>query len=319
MTKKVIIELTNRCNLKCNHCFTGRHGGRDDLPLALLQRILAEAQHHGFGHINFTGGDPTVYRADIQRGENAFAEAVRLTCAAGYRFSVNTNGWNFAQTYTQLLPYRAQLETITFSLDGATEDTHDRLRGQGSYRRVLQAMSICVVQELPFTVNMVVTAHNRHELSEMVELTHKLGSRGLRFGHLMHSPITTTMGADLSPWERKLVEAEIHELRRQFPYPIAMAPGYHTTDLYPCAALHLQEVNIDCHGNLTTCCHLSGHGDGVGTADMIGNLQQMGFTAAYEKLVAENQRFRRAKQERFATGNFQDADFFTCWYCVNNY
>lgn len=325
MTKKLIIELTNRCNLNCHHCFSGRHGGRTDLPLALLTMLLAAAKTHGFDHINFTGGDPTVYRpADQQQrgaltGGAPFATAVQLTCQAGYGFSFNTNGWNFGAIYAQLLPYREQLQVITFSLDGASEATHDRLRGQGSYRRVLQAMSICVVHELPFTVSMVITAHNRQELAPMAQMAHRLGSRGLRFGHLMPSPSTTAMGFDLTPWERKLVEAEIHELRRQWPFPIVMAPGYHTTDLFPCAALHLQEVNIDCEGNMSTCCHLSGHGNDAAAADVIGNLQTMSFTDAYHRLLAENERFRRAKRTRLAGGAWQDTDFFTCWYCFNEY
>lgn len=325
MTKKLIVELTNRCNLNCHHCFTGRHGGRTDLPLAVLLTLLKEAKTHGFAHINFTGGDPTVYRAadqhqvDPDHSHSAFTTAVHLTCAAGYHFSFNTNGWNFGESYRQILPYRDQLQVITFSLDGASEATHDRLRGSGSYRRVLQAMSICVVHDLPFTVSMVITAHNRHELAPMAQLAHHLGSRGLRFGHLMPSPITTGLGFDLSPWDRKLVEAEVHELRRQLPFPIVMAPGYHTTDLFPCAALHLQEVNIDCAGNLTTCCHLSGHGNDVGTADVIGNLATMSFGTAYAKLQAENERFRQAKRARLSSGAWQDSDFFTCWHCFNEY
>ncbi|MBX3011476.1 MAG: radical SAM protein [Caldilineaceae bacterium] len=311
MQKKLVIELTNRCNLHCDHCFSGRHGGRDDLPLAVLEHLLSEARAHGFEVLNFTGGDPTVYRH--------FMTAIAQTCAAGYDFTLNTNGWNFLQVGPQLLPYRQHLQVITFSLDGATAATHDQLRGKGSYQRVLQAISLCVVQEIPFTVNMVVTAHNRHEVATMAHLMHRLGSRGLRFGHLMPSPLTTDQGLDLTPWERKLVEAEIQHLRRQSPLPIVMAPGHYTTDLFPCAPLHLEEVNIDCHGNLTTCCHLSGHGDEVGRGDIMGNLQEISFTNAYTKLQAENERFRQQKLAQLRQGQFQDTDFFTCWHCSNHY
>ncbi|MBX3010487.1 MAG: radical SAM protein [Caldilineaceae bacterium] len=311
MTKKVIVELTNRCNLNCSHCFTGRHGGHADLPLPVLQHTLHEAKAHGFTQIAFTGGDPTVYRY--------FSLAVRLTSEAGYRFGFNTNGWNFTQTYAQFLPYRAALDVITFSLDGATAATHDQLRGKGSYRRVLQAMSICVIHDLPFTINMVVTAHNRHELAQMAHLAHRLGSRGLRFGHLLHSPITSELGFDLAPQERKIVEAEIQELGRQLPFPIGIAPGYYTTDLFPCAALQVEEINIDCYGNLTTCCHLSGHGGTSPTADIIGNLQEITFTTAYEQLHHENAQYRQHKLDRLAQGKFQDTDFFSCWYCFNHY
>ena len=303
----IVIELTNRCNLKCQHCFSGRHGGKDDLPLELIDKILAEANTNGFDRLSFTGGDPTVHCH--------FFEVIQRTSEAGYQFGFNTNGWNFTSIYTRLLPYRAQLDIITFSLDGASEATHDRLRGKGSFRRVMQAMSVCVVEDIPFTVNMVVTSHNRHELTQMGQLAERLGSRGLRFGHLMPAPITTRQGFDLSPWDRKVVEAEIWNLRKQSAIPIAMAPGFHTTDLFPCAPLHLQELNVDCHGNLTKCCHLSGHGDGARQEDVIGNLSSIGFTEAYHQLVRENEQFHAAKIAHLANGTFKDSDFFPCWYC----
>ena len=58
---RVVIELTNRCNLSCDHCFTGRHGGSDDLSLEIFQKILDEAKTCGFDELSFTGGDPTVH------------------------------------------------------------------------------------------------------------------------------------------------------------------------------------------------------------------------------------------------------------------
>lgn len=307
----IVVELTNRCNLNCHHCFTGRHGGRDDLPLDLLDAVLAGGHALGFNVIGFTGGEPTTHRH--------FAAVLEHTCAAGYRFGFNSNGWNFVGIYPLLLPYRDWLGIITFSLDGACAATHDGLRGEGSFRRVLQAMSICVAEGLPFAVNMVVTAHNRGELAQMADLVQRLGSSGLRFGHLMPAPITTAMGCDLSPWERKCVEAAIADLRRTHSLPISLGPGYFTTDLFPCAALQLQEINVDCHGNVTKCCHLSGHGAGAGQGDVAGNLRDMSFAAACQRLVEENAEFRRRKLARLAGGQFQDTDFFHCWYCSLHY
>lgn len=74
----------------------------------------------------------------------------------------------------------------------------------------------------------------------------------------MSNLITTLKGFDLPPWERKLVEAEITERDATYPIPVAMAPSFHTTDLFPCGSLNLQEHNVDCQGNVTKCYHLSG-------------------------------------------------------------
>ena len=304
---RIVIELTNRCNLRCQHCFSGRHGGKDDLPVATLQRVLSEARDHGFDHLSFTGGDPTTHRR--------FKEILGLTYEAGYFFSFVTNGWTFSRFYPELLPFRDKLKIVTFSLDGADEETHDRLRGRGSYRRAMQAMSVCVVESIPFSINMVLTAHNRHQLECMAHNATRLGSHGLRFCHLMPAPMTTLQNFDLTPQERKILEAEIWQLRRKYSVPIEMAPGHYSTDLFPCAPLQMQEVNIDCRGNLSKCCHLSGHGDGAGQGDIIGNLLDMSFTDAYEQLRRENEAFHAAKVKHFAENGCEDTDFFPCWYC----
>lgn len=308
---KVVVELTNRCNLRCQHCFTGRHGGNTDLPLTILQKVLHEAKVNGFDHLAFTGGDPTVHAQ--------FPEVLRLTYEAGYKFGFVTNGWNFTTIYPRILPYRELLYIIVFSIDGATEATHDRQRGKGSYRRVMQAMSVCVVKDLPFAINTVVTAHNRHEVPEMARLATQLGSRGLRFAHLMPAPITTMQNFDLSPEERKVVESEIRDLQKSYPISIGMAAGYHTTDLFPCHPLQMKELNIDCRGNLTKCCALSGHGESAGQGDIIGNLSDLSFTEAYQRLVAENRQFHQEKIRHSTDGAFQDSDFFPCWYCSLHY
>ena len=289
---RIVIELTNRCNLSCHHCFDGRHSADGDLKIEIIEKILLSAKAHGFEHLSFTGGDPTVHPG--------FIEILKMVFEARYNFSFVTNGWNFTKIYGKILPYRDRLTGITFSLDGAREETHDRLRGRGSYRRVMKAVSICVVKDIPFTFNMVITSHNRGEVEEMVELATKLGSRGLRFGHLMPTPLTTMQNLDLSPAERREVETIIWQLQKTFPIPIVMAPGYYTTNLFLCAPLQMQEFNIDWRGNVTKCCHLSGHGDGVGNEDVIGNLGEMTFSEAYERLVEANRKFHREKLEHYA-------------------
>jgi MoaA/NifB/PqqE/SkfB family radical SAM enzyme len=308
--KQIVMELTDRCNLSCNHCFTGRHGGSDDLPLHVIEKVLAESPDYGFDQISFTGGDPTVARV--------FVDAVRLASAAGFRWRMVTNGWSLPRVYPRILPYRDALDVITFSLDGATAASHDALRGRGSYRRVLQAISVCVAEGIPFMLNMVVTAHNRSEIEHLVRFGGSLGASAVRLCHLMPNRITTAQGADLSPSERRDVEREVAGIAAASPVPILWATGTHTTNLFPCTVLNDQEVNIDVRGNLTKCCHLSGHGPGTGTGDVIGNLAEMSFGEAYERLTSHNERFRAAKERHFAE-RASGTDYFPCWYCSLRY
>ena len=149
---RIVIELTNRCNLSCGHCFDERHAATGDLSWG-LRKGLREGKGCGIEQLSFTGGEPTIHRR--------FKEIIQRVAKAGYRFSFVSNGVSFPRIYPLLLKHRRWFVGATFSLDGAREETHDRLRGKGSYRRVMRAASICVVKELPFTLNMVLTAQNR--------------------------------------------------------------------------------------------------------------------------------------------------------------
>jgi MoaA/NifB/PqqE/SkfB family radical SAM enzyme len=308
---RIVIELTNRCNLRCRHCYEGRHGGNAELSLAVLDEILHDAKRHGFDELAFTGGEPTTHRQ--------FFDVIGHATEHGYRFGFVSNGWNFPKIYQRLLPFRDWLTSITFSLDGATEVTHDNLRGKGSFRRLLKAMSICVAKDIPFSINTVVTNLNCDQLDELVALAIPLGSQGIRFGHYIESGREDSIGLRLTDDARRRIEANIWQLRDEAPIPVAMAPGYVTDELFPCAPLNLEEFNIDWQGNVGKCCHLSGFDEASPASDIAGNLNDISFTEAVNRLKRENDTFRRHKVVDRRSGAFRNVDFSPCEYCCKHY
>ncbi len=306
---RLVIELTNRCNLRCQHCFAERHAATGELPLEIIEKVLREGKSCGIDHLALTGGEPTLHRQ--------FDEILRRVCAEGYTFSFVSNGLNFPQIYSLLMLYRQWFTGVTFSLDGAREETHDRLRGTGSYRRVLRAASICVVKDLPFMLNMVLTAQNRQEVSEMVQLAGQLGSQGVRFGFLMPTPETAQSLLDLSPHERREVETEIWRVQKSAAVPVGMAPGYFSVSpFFPCAPLTLQEYNLDYRGNLTLCCQLSGYAGAASGTDVVGNLHEDSVAEAVEQFHRRVTTYLADKQERVRRGGLSEVNHFPCWYCV---
>jgi MoaA/NifB/PqqE/SkfB family radical SAM enzyme len=303
------MELTNRCNLRCHHCFAERHAATGELPFTIVERVLRDGKTCGIDQVCFTGGEPTLYRQ--------FPGLLRRVCEAAYGFGFVSNGVNFPQIYPLLLEARPWLQGVTFSLDGAREATHDQLRGPGAYRRVLRAASICVVKNLPFTLNMVLTAQNRQEVAEMVELAARLGSRGVRFGYLMPTPETALRGLDLAPHARRQVEAEIWALRQQAAVPVGMAPGYFSASpFFPCAPLELEEYNLDYRGNLTLCCQVSGYAGGTPGTDVIGNLHEMSLAETVARFHQRVATYLADKRDRVRRGTFGELDYFPCWYCA---
>jgi MoaA/NifB/PqqE/SkfB family radical SAM enzyme len=306
---RLVIELTNRCNLMCEHCFDERHAGTGDLPLEVIDKVLGDAKTCGIDHLAFTGGEPTIHRQ--------FHEVVRRVCNAAYTFSLVSNGTTFPQVYPLLVENQRWFKGVTFSLDGARRETHDALRGNGSYRRVAKAASICAFKNIPFTLNMVLTAKNRTEIAEMIELAARLGSSGVRFGHLMPTPETALRGLDLSPRERREAEADIWRLQKSAPVPVGMAPGYYSdSPFFPCAPLELEEFNLDYRGNLSLCCQLSGYSGPVSGTDLMGNLCEVSLAEACNHFRLGVARYLDDKRDRVRRGEFSELDHFPCWYCV---
>ncbi len=304
---RIVIELTNRCNLSCGHCFDERHAATGDLPLEILKKVLRDGKSCGIEQMSFTGGEPTIHRR--------FEEIIDLVTQARYPFSFVSNGASFPRIYRLLVDHRSWFLGVTFSLDGARQETHDRLRGKESYRSVMRAMSICAFKELPFTLNMVLTAQNRDEVGEMVDLAERLGSDGVRFGHLMATPETALRKLDLSPEQRRKVESEIWRLKKSASVPVGMAPGYFSASpFFPCGPLELEEYNLDYNGNLTLCCQLSGH-SGV-ASDIIGNLNEMSLAEACEHFRESVVTYLADKRAKVNSGKFSELDHFPCWYCL---
>ena len=88
---RIVIELTNRCNLSCGHCFDERHAATGDLPLEILEKVLRDGKSCGIEQVSFTGGEPTIHRR--------FEEIIDLVSQAGYPFSFVSNGASFPRIY----------------------------------------------------------------------------------------------------------------------------------------------------------------------------------------------------------------------------
>ena len=81
------LEITERCNYNCRHCFNAADSGAPsaELSLAEIGRVLDELRACGVQNVKLTGGEPTL-RPD-------FPEIVRMIREKElYLYSVNTNG-----------------------------------------------------------------------------------------------------------------------------------------------------------------------------------------------------------------------------------
>jgi MoaA/NifB/PqqE/SkfB family radical SAM enzyme len=304
----------NLCNFSCVHCIRDEAGPKHHLPLALIDKVLREVQpYHMVTYVALTGGEPTLHPQ--------FADIVHLVTSHGYPFGFVTNGWNFSHTFDLLRPVKEWIGQITLSLDGASEITHDALRRRpGSFRRVMQAISLCTFHGIPVHINMVVTQANRTELEAMALLASRLGCAALGYGHCQPTPDAIAAGLVLNAQERRQVEADIAALQQIMQMPIVLAGDHYSPSLFAqCPQLRMQEFNIDYRGYLTACCTLSNYRGGTPDTDIIADLHRVSFADAHKRLIATIAALNMAKIDRLRDQDTSEADHFICTHCLVHY
>jgi len=98
-----------------------------------------------------------------------FFELMDYALARGIGVKFSTNGSLIDRAAAAWIASRDYLD-VQISLDGATAETNDPVRGEGSYHRALTAMTHLAKQGFPFKINATVTRYNYPQLDELYAL-----------------------------------------------------------------------------------------------------------------------------------------------------
>lgn len=164
----VFFHILTRCNLRCGHCYInpGQHGRRR-LPRERIERWLAVLAARSPGaNLVLLGGEPTLH-PDLP---HAVAVARRLGFAS---VTIDTNGYLFHDILDRVSP--AEVDVFSFSLDGATAATNDRIRGRGSYEACRDGLRRARAQGFQTSLIYTVGRANLGELPALGALLAELG------------------------------------------------------------------------------------------------------------------------------------------------
>lgn len=318
--RRLTVELTNICNLHCSYCLRDEdalyHNPANFLPVELFARAASEARDvMNIEQIMFTGGEPTLH-PDFGKLIEAVAE-LNLKC------SFVTNGWHFDRVWPFIMEHRETVTHVSFSLDGATREAHDRWRGDGSFDRVVRAFSRCWASQFPFNAKVGIRRDTVPQLEAVALFAARLGASGLSFAHIMPTSNEVADASALTLEERAEAEREIALLARIFKMRIGIDVGYYNTDLMaPCSALSGASANINYRGHLSLCCNLSGFRGGSGNEDIVADLNQENFSAAFPRLqnIAAAQSENRVRALTALAAAAETPDLSTgspCLFCLN--
>lgn len=163
-------ELTYGCNLSCVHCLSSS-GRRDprELDTAECKAVIDELQRMQVFYVNIGGGEPTV-RPD-------FWELVDYATAHQVGVKFSTNGIRLTPDRARRLAASDYVD-VQVSLDGATPEINDAVRGRGSYATATRALRNLADAGFRDTkISVVMTRQNVSQLDDFKTLADELGAQ----------------------------------------------------------------------------------------------------------------------------------------------
>ena len=184
-------ELTYACNLACVHCLSSS-GKRDPRELSTEQcmAIIDELERMQVFYVNIGGGEPTV-RPD-------FWELVDYATAHHVGVKFSTNGLRITPQVAERLAAGDYVD-VQISLDGATAEVNDAVRGRGSFAMAIRALeNLAAAGFADPKISVVVTRHNVGQLDDFQALAQRYGAT-LRITRLRPSGRGADVWDDLHP------------------------------------------------------------------------------------------------------------------------
>ncbi|MCX7009606.1 MAG: radical SAM protein [Kiritimatiellaeota bacterium] len=175
------MDLTNRCNLRCVHCYIRPEAGEvkepSELPTKRWLEILDEITEAGCLYFLITGGEPLL-RAD-------FPEIYRKARQNGLVVSVFTNGTladdAILDLFTEYPPAKVEI-----TLYGATEVTYESItQVSGSYRRCMTAIERLRERGVALRLKSVLLTLNEAEFETIEKMAKDWGGKFRMDGYVV--------------------------------------------------------------------------------------------------------------------------------------
>src|SRR5205085_3821805 len=158
------------CNLACRHCLSSS-GRRDpaELSTAEAKAVIDELQRMQVFYVNIGGGEPTL-RPD-------FWELVAYATAHHVGVKFSTNGVRITPEVAARLATSDYVD-VQISLDGATADVNDAVRGEGSFAMAVAAMeNLATAGFSGFKLSVVCTRYNIGQLDAFKVIADRYGAQ----------------------------------------------------------------------------------------------------------------------------------------------
>lgn len=178
------LDVTERCNLSCRHCYREKKAPAEEPAVQDLERILSQCKAfrrkkgEKGSHILTLGGGEPLMRDDLELIIGRAGES-------GFSLRIVTNGTLIDRDRARSLK-RAGLQFVQVSIDGSSRETHEKVRGAGTWERTLTGINALKQSGIFVVLNYILIPElNTDEAPEVFHLAKSVGATGVKFARLL--------------------------------------------------------------------------------------------------------------------------------------
>ncbi len=201
----VSMELTNRCNERCSHCYIDDFRDDPSRVLSLHQWLLVLDKLRAAGtlFLNLMGGEAML--------NPNFWDIVSAAADRSMHISMITNGLLIRRPEIARELHRRGVAAIAFSVYSLDAGIHDSMTGvPGSSRRLMQAIEYCDCAGIEIKINSLLTVASADRIFDLVDWCEERGYR-----HSIDANVTPTLAGNLEPTRQRATSGQLYAYYRE--------------------------------------------------------------------------------------------------------
>jgi radical SAM protein with 4Fe4S-binding SPASM domain len=177
-------HITEKCNLRCSHCYQANYISKNEMSLLELKGVADQISRtlnkwKKKGRIALTGGEPMT-------NSSLFPLVKYLEKSDEIeKIGILTNGTLINEKTIENIKAISKLHYIQVSLDGATPESNDKIRGKGSFQKAMNAIRLLKRNDITTRLMFTIHKENADEVDQFIDLSISEGIDGVTFERLV--------------------------------------------------------------------------------------------------------------------------------------
>lgn len=205
---KIQWKITNKCNLKCKHCYLGKLDGFE-LPFEKADEIADTIINSNVMEVTISGGECLTYKG--------IEKIIKKFLINGIKVDVFTNALLLKNVLDKIDSDILNKSALLFyvSVDGL-KSSHEQIRGKNTFDKTIENIKYAIEKGYPVVTNTVINKINYYDIMDMIVLLKQMGVKDVQLSNLIvQGSADNSMKISLS--EQMALKEKINDLYKEHP------------------------------------------------------------------------------------------------------